>query len=65
MKVSWLRGVDPTVTKIRVFWNNYADSIEIANPINNDDTIGVYIDNLLEDTYSFCNYSGTLYLINH
>ena len=53
VKVSWLRGVDPTVTKIRVFWNNYADSIEIANPINNDDTIGVYIDNLLEDTYSF------------
>lgn len=53
VKVSWLRGADPAITKIRVFWNNYSDSIEIANPINNSDTISVIIDNLPEDTYSF------------
>src|SRR5688500_3937436 len=32
VKISWLRGTDPTVTKARIFWNNYSDSVEVTIP---------------------------------
>jgi len=52
IKISWLRGVDPTVDKARIFWDNYADSIEVSIPPTGD-TISVIIDNLPEKSYTF------------
>lgn len=51
IKISWLRGSDPNVTKVRIFWNNYADSVEVPLPAKGD-TIGIIIDKLPEKTYS-------------
>src|SRR6186713_2025734 len=52
VKITWLRGADPNVTKARIFWNNYTDSVEVL--IKDDaDTISVIIDNLPEKDYSF------------
>lgn len=52
VKISWLRGADPNITKARIFWNNYSDSVEISIPPT-DDTISVVIENLPEQFYSF------------
>jgi len=52
IKISWLRGVDPTVVKAKIFWNNYADSVEINIPAIAD-TISTMIENLPEKSYSF------------
>lgn len=52
VKVSWLRGADPSVTSARIFWNNYADSVELNIPLTGD-TISYIINNLLEQSYSF------------
>lgn len=54
IKISWLRGQDPSVTKARIFWDYYTDSLEINVPKGNGgDTINVMIDNLPEKSYSF------------
>ena len=47
IKISWLRGADPSVTKARIFWNNYNDSIEVIIPPVGD-TISVIINDLPE-----------------
>lgn len=52
IKISWLRGTDPNVSKARIFWNNFADSVEIVIPPTGD-TINYIIDNLPEKSYSF------------
>jgi len=52
IEISWLRGADPNVTKARIFWNDYTDSIEINIPAI-DDTISTTINNLPEKSYSF------------
>jgi hypothetical protein len=52
IKISWLRGADPSVTKARIFWNNYNDSIEVIIP-SVGDTISVIINDLPEGLYSF------------
>lgn len=52
IKISWLRGTDPTVVKARIYWTNYADSVEINIP-SSGDTISHIIDNLDEQGYSF------------
>lgn len=52
IRISWLRGTDPSVNKARIFWNNYMDSVEVAiTPA--EDTVRVIIDNLPEEFYSF------------
>jgi len=52
IEIAWLRGVDPKVTKARIFWNNYTDSVEIA--VNTSmDVISRIIEPLDEYTYSF------------
>lgn len=52
VKISWLKSSDPNIVKVRIFWNNYADSLEV--PVSQDqDTINVIIDNLAEQIYSF------------
>lgn len=52
IRISWLKGTDPSVTKARIFWNNYMDSVEVAIPLDKD-TVKVIIDNLPEEFYSF------------
>lgn len=52
VKISWLRGTDPTVTKARIFWDNFTDSVEINIP-KTGDTISTTIDNLPEKSYTF------------
>lgn len=52
VKVSWLRGSDPTVTRATVYWNNYADSVAVPVPAGQD-TISVIINDLVEKNYSF------------
>lgn len=51
VKIFWLRG-DPNAIKARIYWNNYADSVEINIPTTGD-TISYIIDNLAEKYYSF------------
>lgn len=52
VRIAWLRGADPSVTRAKVFWNNYADSVNVTIPATGD-TISVIIDNLMEKSYSF------------
>lgn len=52
IRISWLRGTDPTVTHATVFWNNYADSLPVTIPATGD-TITVVIDQLPEKAYTF------------
>ncbi|MDR1221655.1 MAG: DUF5013 domain-containing protein [Tannerella sp.] len=52
IKLSWLKGASPSVTKAKVSWNNYTDSImmDIAREQN---SVEILIDNLPENLYSF------------
>lgn len=52
VEISWLRGADPFVTKAKIFWDNYAHSVEVTIPPTGD-TISAIIDNLEERRYSF------------
>lgn len=52
VKLSWLRGTDPSVVKARVFWNNFLDSVEVSIPPTGD-TISTIINNLEEQDYTF------------
>src|SRR5690554_1578330 len=52
IKISWLRGTDPSVRKARIFWNNYTDSVELAVTVDMD-TVSYIIDPIGENTYSF------------
>ncbi|SEM64849.1 F5/8 type C domain-containing protein [bacterium A37T11] len=52
IKISWLSGSDPKVTKARIFWNNYTDSVEIPVPAGQD-TISYIFENLAENSYTF------------
>ncbi len=52
VKITWSRGTDQSVTKARIYWNNYSDSVEVA--IHPDDKIiSKTIENLPEGTYTF------------
>lgn len=54
IRISWLRGQDPSVIKARIFWNYFTDSLDVdIPPTGGDDTISVMIDNLPEKSYSF------------
>jgi hypothetical protein len=52
IKISWLRAADPNVTRAKIFWDNYTDSLEVNIPPTGD-TISVTINNLVEKAYSF------------
>lgn len=52
IKISWLKGSDPSVTKAKIYWNNYQDSLELAIP-EKSDTITTIIDGLPEKQYTF------------
>ena len=50
--LKWAKNPDPKVTKTRVYWNNYRDSIEVAST-GAEDSLSVIIDGLNEQNYSF------------
>lgn len=52
VKISWLRGSDPNITKAMIFWNNYSDSLLVNIPAFGD-SISAIINNLPENSYSF------------
>ncbi|GAA4304625.1 hypothetical protein GCM10023143_09220 [Compostibacter hankyongensis] len=52
VKISWLRGSDPAVTKARIFWDNYTDSVEVEIP-SGGDTVSAIIGDLPEKPYTF------------
>ncbi|MGJ7032659.1 DUF4998 domain-containing protein [Niabella hirudinis] len=51
IKFGWLAPVDPTVSKARIYWNNFADSAEFRIP-GNTDTVSYFLD-VPEGLYSF------------
>ncbi len=51
VKFVWSAPVDPSVTKARIYWNNYADSVELNIPANIDSVS--YFLSIPEGTYSF------------
>lgn len=56
--IGWSPSPDPSVTRYRVYWNNYADSVEVAASTHSpSDTVFTIIRNLQEYTYSFFVYS--------
>jgi hypothetical protein len=57
VKLSWLPSPDPTVTRYRIFWNNGADSLEVAAGKNPSEPVSVIITKLVEYNYSFTVYS--------
>lgn len=56
--IGWSPSPDPSVTKYKVYWNNYKDSVEVtATTHSPSDTIFTIINNLQEYTYSFFVFS--------
>ena len=52
LMLKWLKGSDPKIAVTRVYWNNYADSLELSiDPAK--DTVEVLIEDLEEKNYSF------------
>ena len=50
--IQWPAGQDPSITKARIFWDNYSDSLEI--PISPSDSVArVLIEDLPEKSYAF------------
>lgn len=56
--LGWSPSPDPSITKYKVFWNNYRDSVEVAATTHAPgDTIYTILNNLQEYTYSLFVYS--------
>ncbi|MBO9593983.1 MAG: hypothetical protein J7599_13830 [Niabella sp.] len=51
VKFTWAAPVDPSVSKARIYWNNFADSAEFKIPGNVDSV--TYFLNIPEGMYSF------------
>jgi len=52
IQISWQRGTDPKVVKAKIFWNSYADSVEVPVPADQN-VISYTIPNLAENYYTF------------
>lgn len=52
LKVAWPKGSDPSITKARIFWNNYTDSVEL-DVKNFKDTIFYEFKDMPEGSYSY------------
>lgn len=50
--LKWARNPDPKVTKTRVYWNNYRDSVEVESKVG-EDSLSVLLEGLNEQNYSF------------
>lgn len=51
-KLTWKRGSDPKVTKARVYWNYYTDSMDVVMPVDQAQ-VSCLIKNLEENFYTF------------
>ena len=51
--LTWDAPGDPSVTRARIYWDNYADSLEFAYPGGSDKTVSVTVENLSDRTYTF------------
>ena len=52
IEIAWLNGVQPSVVKARIFWNNYTDSIDVAIDPGKE-VITKEIKPLAENSYMF------------
>jgi len=52
VQVLWLKGSDPKVSRSKIYWNNYTDSVEL-DVSQELDTIRCFIEGLEENTYTF------------
>ncbi|SHG30271.1 DUF4998 domain-containing protein [Pedobacter caeni] len=53
-------GNDPLITKVKAFWNNNADSVEMkVVKKNGKEVVNMLIDNLNQGTYNFSVYTYT------
>lgn len=50
--LSWQKGTDPNVSKARIYWNNFTESIDV-NVDPEDKIINVVIEELKEQSYTF------------
>ncbi|MFA6246960.1 MAG: DUF4998 domain-containing protein [Mucilaginibacter sp.] len=51
-------GNDPLVTKVKVFWKNFQDSLEVkVSQVSKKDTLKIPITNLAEGNYNFTLYT--------
>lgn len=58
IKLTMMLASDPSRTKIRVYWNNLADSAEMnLQQTSNKDTINMFINGLAEGMYNFNIYT--------
>ncbi|TCD25624.1 hypothetical protein EZ456_15310 [Pedobacter psychrodurus] len=57
VKLYWKASPDPSVTRYKIFWNNSADSLEMAAPDRSVTDVSVVIPKLVEYNYSFTIYS--------
>ncbi|MDO5570829.1 MAG: DUF4998 domain-containing protein [Bacteroidales bacterium] len=51
--LKWMKPMDPSVVKARVYWNNYTDSLDVDLTNVTDDWVNVSIPDLGEGTYTF------------
>ncbi|MBQ9888557.1 MAG: hypothetical protein IJM41_04870 [Bacteroidales bacterium] len=51
--LTWDTPGDPSVTRAKIYWDNYGDSLEFAYPGGTDKTVSVTIENLSDRTYTF------------
>jgi hypothetical protein len=58
VKLTMMLGNDLSRTKIKVYWNNRADSAEMnLQPTSKKDTVSMFINNLAEGQYNFNIYT--------
>lgn len=58
--LSWSTSLDPAVKAVKVFWDNYADSVEVAYDSAVDGQLSTTITNLEDRSYTFniVNFDG-------
>src|SRR5688572_1939513 len=50
--IAWKRGTDPQISKARIYWNNFSDSVEIAIGLKQDSVSHIFT-GLTENIYSY------------
>ena len=53
IEIVWPKGVDKSVVKAKIFWNNFADSVVVDIASITGDSVKVMISNLEEKNYTF------------
>jgi hypothetical protein len=53
VEIVWPKGVDRSVVKAKIYWNNFADSVVVDIASITTDSVKVMINNLEEKNYTF------------